>query len=590
MSDEYRVVGTGLTVFQDDSLIEGRAVWLDSPEAVLDFVDRDDVEECIAVARGGTTTFLTPALVAGVRGVITLQGAPTSHLGIVSREYGIPCLMSVAFDEGVRSDRGEAIPPDGAVLRLDVSNSPNGAVLVPVGVSLGEAAAADGADPEAEAAAAEAAAVLAHQIAIYRGEIDHGPSGERQMRERMKTDVLTLTKASLEPDRLTLDEVNDLISFCGWSNWDMLAARATEGESGLIPRQQYESLGIMQFWHGLPKWWRLITEEIGADGVRELGAIGRREVGTKVNLLHIYVNGAGPASGRGIALALGHHSASARGDDFALSWQFHRRLYSGLWDDEGPMYPCNRGFRAPVLESDWIERFQDERTPLEDPEHLQAFQKFNGGTEILAFLLHFDNRLGLGDTGPYPLPGGGWMIVRDHIINDPIYEWAEECAGLPFAITLAMTFSDEPPLTIDMTDLGNIWAHGANYLRNLTGYAVYVRDRHDTPISELRRIDEAEMADLLARAEQASSRLYARIARMSYREKIMAGVLVYYIDWVAAMARPIGLWDKFVRDYDAYAIDPLTLSAYEPLVEQRQAEVIVPPLFITGSGFQPLEA
>jgi hypothetical protein len=115
----------------------------------------------------------------------------------------------------------------------------------------------------------------------------------------------------------------------------------------------------------------------------------------------------------------------------------------------------------------------------------------------------------------------------------------------------------------------------------------YVRETHDTPISDLRRLGEAEMADLLAKAEQASSRLYARIARMSYREKIMAGVLVYYIDWVAAMARPLGLWDRFVTDYDAYAIDPLTLS-YEPLVEPKQAEVIVPPLFITGSGFQPL--
>jgi hypothetical protein len=39
-----------------------------------------------------------------------------------------------------------------------------------------------------------------------------------------------------------------------------------------------------------------------------------------------------------------------------------------------------------------------------------------------------------------------------------------------------------------------------------------------------------------------------------------------------------------------YALDPLTLSAYEPLVGQKKAAIIVPPLFITGSGFQPLEA
>jgi hypothetical protein len=343
MSDQYRVVGSGLNVYEDDSEIEGHSIWLDSPEAVLEFCERDDVTESIAVARGGTTTFLTPAPVAGVKGVVTLQGAPTSHLGIIAREYGIPCLMSVEFTEGARSSRGEVIPPDGALLRLDVSTSPNGSVLVPPGVSLGAPALA-GTDPEEERRAAEEAAKLRELIRVYRGEVPHGVEGERQMRGRLKTDILELTPSSLERD-LTLDEVNDLISFGGWSNWDMLAARATEGESGLIPRQEYESLGILQFWHGLPKWWRVITEEIGADGVRDLGAIARREVGTKVNLLHIYVTGCGPASGRGIALELGHHSASARGEDFALSWQFCRRLYSGMWDDEGPMFPCNRGYR-----------------------------------------------------------------------------------------------------------------------------------------------------------------------------------------------------------------------------------------------------
>ena len=78
------------------------------------------------IARGGTTTFLTMALNAGIRGVVTLQGAPESHLGILCREYGIPCVMSVSFEKGVRTARGETIPADGVRVQLDVSVAARG--------------------------------------------------------------------------------------------------------------------------------------------------------------------------------------------------------------------------------------------------------------------------------------------------------------------------------------------------------------------------------------------------------------------------------------------------------------------------------
>jgi phosphoenolpyruvate-protein kinase (PTS system EI component) len=72
---------------------------------------------------------MAPALASGIAGLITLQGAPESHLGILSREFGIPCVMSVSFTDGVQTDRGETIPADGTALRLDVSDASNGRVL-----------------------------------------------------------------------------------------------------------------------------------------------------------------------------------------------------------------------------------------------------------------------------------------------------------------------------------------------------------------------------------------------------------------------------------------------------------------------------
>jgi hypothetical protein len=95
-------IGSGINVFTSDARVVGKIRFLDSPDEVIEFVNGPDVAETIVISRGGTTTFMSPALIAGVAGLITLQGAPESHLGILSREFSIPCVMSTAFTEGVQ--------------------------------------------------------------------------------------------------------------------------------------------------------------------------------------------------------------------------------------------------------------------------------------------------------------------------------------------------------------------------------------------------------------------------------------------------------------------------------------------------------
>jgi len=124
------VIGTGINVFTSDKPAEGKIRFLDTPDEVLDFIDQPDVTETVVISRGGTTTFMSPALMAGVAGLITLQGAPESHLGILSREFSIPCVMSTIFTEGVQTSRGETIPADGTRVRLDISGDKGQVLLV----------------------------------------------------------------------------------------------------------------------------------------------------------------------------------------------------------------------------------------------------------------------------------------------------------------------------------------------------------------------------------------------------------------------------------------------------------------------------
>ncbi|SIR76328.1 PEP-utilizing enzyme [Williamsia sterculiae] len=88
------VVAEGYNAFETSKSPVGEVKYLDSPQDVIEIVQSGRLGEYILLVRGGTTTFLTPALSMGAIGVITMSGAPESHLGILSREFQIPCVMT----------------------------------------------------------------------------------------------------------------------------------------------------------------------------------------------------------------------------------------------------------------------------------------------------------------------------------------------------------------------------------------------------------------------------------------------------------------------------------------------------------------
>ncbi|MGH8998999.1 MAG: PEP-utilizing enzyme [Acidimicrobiia bacterium] len=585
--DGFEEVGTGLTVYEDDRIVEGPVRWLDSPAAVVDFVSDGQAPDSIALVRGGTTTFLTPALTSGVKGVITLQGAPESHLGILSREYGIPCLISVTFTRGVKTSRGETIPADGTIVRLDVSTSPKGRVLAEPGApTADEKGGPDASTPAAAGPTEEEMAQILLLLEKYQGETPHGSEGDRLFRQRLSTDVLLTGDDQRD---LTRAETNDLLAYMGFTFWDALSARATEGESGLIPRQEYEAFGCVQIWQRYPEMLRFITDEIGVDGLVEIGRISRSEVGTKANMLHIWAAGFTVAFGRGISMGLGRIGPHEREADLVTGLQFMRRLYRGLWGPGQPVFTSMKGYEAPLLDDEWITRFRDEFTSISDPALRARYQRFSANTELMGFLLHFDNRCGLHDTGPYPTGDGGFLIVRDHFLSDEIYHWADVAEDLPHAITQAMFFKPEGPLELALLDIGTLFTKPGNYLKHLTGMTAYARDRWDTPPSQIRRLDDAEMDRIQATCTEASSRLYQRIATMSRRDKVMAGGQVYYTEFLAPFARAAGLWDRLKSEFDFFEIDPVASEAYYDLVTRGAAMEMVPRLFLTGAGYPPVE-
>jgi hypothetical protein len=88
------LIAQGFNSFDTNKSPEGTIKYLPNPQSVISLISSGKLKEHILLAQGGTTTFLAPALSMGAIGVITLSGAPESHLGILSREFQIPCVMT----------------------------------------------------------------------------------------------------------------------------------------------------------------------------------------------------------------------------------------------------------------------------------------------------------------------------------------------------------------------------------------------------------------------------------------------------------------------------------------------------------------
>lgn len=105
-------IGTGTKVF-DAAAVSGRWRRLSSPDDVIALLD-DSAAGVVACVADAGATFLAP-IFDDLTAVVCLSGTPMSHIGIVSREYRVPCLMGVSL---------AVEPEDDTVVEVDCSVEP----------------------------------------------------------------------------------------------------------------------------------------------------------------------------------------------------------------------------------------------------------------------------------------------------------------------------------------------------------------------------------------------------------------------------------------------------------------------------------
>lgn len=419
----------------------------------------------------------------------------------------------------------------------------------------------------------------------YKGLYPQGIEGDQQIRQNLAVPFIETTDEDVRVTRLDDAQVDSWLEYAGWNLWDFILGRASEGESGLIPRQEYETVSFVQQWATYPRFIRMLTDEIGVDGLLELAGTSRREVGTKINVTRNWAASVCPILGRGIAVDLGLHSPESRREDLEELIQFGRRLQHGTWGG-GPGFVSARGFQVPVLDDDVLTSLVDQVRPLEG-EARDAFRRFNAKTELFGFMLHYDCRAGMGDTGPYPLPDGRFAIVRDHFLNETAYPWSGVAEGLPYCVTEVLVFPSDR-VTATVNEIMTTFTKPTNYLDHLVEGVVFARDRIDTPMSELRVLDDAEMSTIADACHKGTMAMYRTLAKKSREEKIRDGIMVYTREFLLSHASRVGLWEKFRSEgFDTLHED--AERAWPVLTGGRAAEVLTPVLLF-GKGFPTVGA
>jgi hypothetical protein len=115
---------------------------------------------------------------------------------------------------------------------------------------------------------------------------------------------------------------------------------------------------------------------------------------------------------------------------------------------------------------------------------------------------------------------------------------------------------------------------------------VFARDKMDTPMSQLRVLDDAEMSSISKMCHRKTLDMYKLLAKKSTEEKIRDGIMVYTREFLLSHATRAGVWGKF-QEAGFDTLHPNAEAAWPVLTGGRAAEILTPVLLF-GKGFPPV--
>jgi hypothetical protein len=326
--------------------------------------------------------------------------------------------------------------------------------------------------------------------------------------------------------------LNGWIEYHGKISRAMTAER-TALESALIPVTAYILIACIECYRRYPE---MMREIAGAASPEELGAAGRSP-GSQIDAVHLWSIANFPLLGRQVLAPFGLVDLDRDVPALATVLDFWRRAAAAFRAD-GELQAWDAGLRVPRYGPDVVEALVTGSRPLGDEEN-QQLVRLNRILTTFLFLLYFDTRAGYQDTGPYPLPDGRVLLVRDfNRFGVSHFPWSRDvCTGLPYSnLTFALVLDGAVRVTAN--DWGTSITEPPDYFAHLSAAGVFTADN-----GGLSPVAPEELAGVTTDVKRAQQQLYRRIAGMDRREKIDAGAYVYFT-FLRPFAETAGVDDR----------------------------------------------
>lgn len=324
-------------------------------------------------------------------------------------------------------------------------------------------------------------------------------------------------------------EANRLIAYHSAISKVMTAER-TSLESGLIPVSAYILVACCEAYFRYPQMIPVIEQAMAAD---EIGRTGRRP-GSQVNPVYLWSVANFYLVGRKFLTLFQLVDDQPEPAHTVLDfWERAALAYRG----DGHRQAWDAGFVTRTYSDEVIETLAAGAKPVADDDERAALKRFNATVTAYLFLLYFDTRVGTSDTGPYPLPDGRVLLVRDwYRLGPSDFWWSDVARDVPYRNLTAALVLDG--VDVKVNDWGTSVTSPEDYLDRLVGFGLFTSDRGD-----LTPVDPGEFAHIAAAVRTAQAQHYRNIAAMTRTEKIRCGAYVYFT-FLRPFAEAAGVADR----------------------------------------------
>src|SRR5947207_2494528 len=351
-----------------------------------------------------------------------------------------------------------------------------------------------------------------------------------------------------------VEEANRLIAYHSDITRAMTAER-TSLESALIPVSAYIIISAIECWFRHPDVVRTIDAAMPAE---EIALAGHRP-GMQINPVYLWSVANIFLTGRKVLTTFQMAEDNAESVRTVLDfWERAARAFRG----DGNRQAWDAGFVARPYGSEIVAELLDGVRPVAAGDERTRITRFNATVMAYLFLLYFDTRVGTGDTGPYPLPDGRTVLVRDfYRMSTSDFWWSDVAADVPYHNLTAALVLDEG-VRLKVNDWGTSITEPEDYLDHLSGFGLFTTD---TPDRSLRAVPLDEIDGIVAEVRKAQAQHYRNVAAMTRDEKIRCGAYVYFtfprpfaevagvadtIDWSVPQATVEHVWYDMIASME----------------------------------------